>query len=146
MRSPKRNLSASIHNIISHMKTTNGNAHAAAIILRWGLAFIFFYAAISSLRSPDNWIGFLPHFVQVAFPGNLSLTVFAALEIILAAWLFSGRKLVWSAGLASLALLLVILANLDAMDLIFRDVGLLFAALALLELARNGAHTAETEE
>lgn len=124
----------------------NNNVRAAKIILRWGLAFVFFYAAISGLLSPSDWIGYLPKFAQHALPGNMSLTAFSVFEIILAAWLFSGKKLIWSAGLAALALAGVIVFNLGAMDVVFRDVGLVFAALALLELARTKNQTSEPGE
>jgi hypothetical protein len=118
----------------------NGNVRAAMIILRWGLAFCFFYAAVASLRHPQDWVGFFPMFVRNMVPDKLLLTGFSIFEIVLAGWLFWGKKLLWAAVLAALSLAGVTLANLDSFDIVFRDVGLFFAALALIELARDGGH------
>ncbi len=118
----------------------NGTTRTAITILRWGLAFVFFYAAIASLRHPQDWVGFFPQFVRNMIPQNLLLTGFSIFEIILATWLFSGKKTLWAAGIAALALAGVTVSNLGAFDIVFRDVGLLFAALALLELVRDGGH------
>jgi len=121
----------------------NNNIRTAIIILRWGLAFVFFYAAIASLRHPSDWVGYFPQFVRNLIPENMLLTGFSAFEILLAVWLFSGKKTVWSAGIAALALAGVTISNLGAFDIVFRDVGLLFAALALLELVRDGSSKKE---
>ena len=73
----------------------------ALILLRLGLAFGFFYAAVFSFLSPNDWNSFL-------------------------------------AGLISAATLLgIIVFNLGALDIVFRDIGLFFAALALAFLSRR---------
>lgn len=111
--------------------------NAATTMLRWGLAFVFFYAAVASLRNPDGWIGFLPQFLTHALPAKLLLAGFSVVQLILAAWLFWGRKLVWS-SVAAFAMLAGITAfNLNILDITFRDIGLAMAALALFELARK---------
>ncbi len=118
----------------------NNNARTASIILRWGLAFVFFYTAVSSLRHPADWVGFFPHFLRTIFSDHFLLAGFSAVEIILAVWLFMGRKLLWSSGISAILLAGILIFNLDVFDIVFRDVGLLFAALALFELSRSSAH------
>ena len=115
----------------------NHNARLATIILRWGIAFVFLYAGIAALLSPLDWIGYFPQFMLQLFPNQLLLAGFSYFQIILAAWLFWGKKLMWSAGIAILMLAGITLATLNAFAVTFRDVGLLFAALALYELARG---------
>ncbi len=110
---------------------------SAATILRWGLAFVFFYAALASLLHPEAWEGYLPGFLTGAIPARLLLSIFAIYELILAGWLFFGRKLVWAAGLAALTFVATTFLNLSILDITFRDIGLAMAALALLELSRQ---------
>ena len=119
---------------------SNGmNKNSAVIILRWGLAFTFFYAAIASLVNPDNWIGYLPAFVGDIVPPRLALTIFSFYEIVLAALLFAGWKIRWAALLSVVTLAGITVFNLTGgtFDITFRDVGLAFAALALWELVKK---------
>jgi uncharacterized membrane protein YphA (DoxX/SURF4 family) len=109
--------------------------NAAATILRWGLAFVFFYAAVDSLLNPAAWAGYLPSFLTQSFSSGLLLTGFSVYEIVLAIWLFIGRKLRWSAIFAVVTLAAITVFNFSIFTVTFRDVGLAFAALALFELA-----------
>ena len=118
--------------------------NAAATILRWGLAFVFFYAAVASLRSPEVWVGFLPGFLVRTGFATLLLVGFSIYELILAVWLFTGRKLLWSSILAAITLAAITVANFSIIDVTFRDIGLAMAALALFELARQGAKREES--
>lgn len=109
----------------------------AITILKWALAFVFFYAAVSGLRHPYDWIGYFPAFLQNQFPPRTLLSVFGVYEFLLAGWLFWGRKLIWSSMLAFLTLAGIVVSTLNQLELTFRDVGLALAALALFELARE---------
>lgn len=113
--------------------------HSATTILRWGLAFTFFYAAVASLLNPENWIGYLPAFVGYIIPPRIALTVFSFYEIVLAVLLFAGRKLKWAALLSAVTLAAITVFNLGGgvFDVTFRDVGLAFMALALWELVKK---------
>jgi len=117
----------------------------AATILRWGLAFVFFYAAVQTLRDPQGWIGYLPQFIAASSRATLILACFAVYELLLAVWLFWGKKLVWSSLFALATLALIALVNIQVLDLVFRDIGLAMAALALFELARGKGNGAEEE-
>lgn len=107
------------------------------ILLRLGIAFGFFYAAIFSFLNPNDWIGFFPIFLRNFFGAGLILPAFSFYEIILGFWLLSG-KYGFAAGLISAATFLsIIVFNLGAFDIVFRDVGLFFAVLALAILSRE---------
>ncbi len=110
---------------------------SVSLLLRIGLAFAFLYAAIGSFLAPDSWIGFFPPFLRNIFPPNLLLVGFSVYEILLGLWLLWGGYAFYSASLAVLTLLGIIIPNLGALDIIFRDVGLLFAALGLAVLNYN---------
>ncbi len=112
------------------------NRHSAITILRWGLAFVFFYAAVASLLNPQDWVGYLPPLLRNIFPSGILLTGFSIYEIILAVLLFSGKKLYWASILSVITLVGITILNLNQLDVTFRDVGLAMAALALVELVR----------
>jgi len=107
------------------------------ILLRFGIAFTFFYAAIFSFLNPNDWIGFFPLFLRNIFPAGLMLAGFSFYELILGFWLLSGKFQFYSAVLSAFTILGVIVFNLGAFDIIFRDVGLFFAALALVFASRR---------
>jgi len=116
----------------------NGKSNSAATILRWALAFVFFYAAVASLREPSVWAVYLPQFLTSIISTRLLISGFAVYELALTVWLFSGRKLAWSSMLAAITLFVITLCNLSILDITFRDIGLALAALALFDLARGG--------
>lgn len=111
--------------------------HGAVTILRWGLAFVFFYAAVAGLLRPQDWLGYLPEFVGRIVPINIALTVFSIYQLVLAALLFTGRKL-RVVALVSLATFgVIVVFNIGTLDDVFRDVGLAMASLALFELVKK---------
>ena len=111
--------------------------HPASTILRWALAFTFFYAAVASLLHPNDWIGYFPEFLKNVIPSAFLLTAFSIYEIVLALWLFGGRRLAWAALLAFVTLAGIAVFNLGILDVVFRDVGLALASLALYTLANE---------
>ena len=60
------------------------------ILLRLGIAFSFFYAAIASFLNPTDWFGFFPTFLRDFFGANLVLIAFGFYELILGFWVISG--------------------------------------------------------
>jgi len=106
----------------------------ASLLLRFGLATVFLYAAISSLVSPRDWIGYVPDFVQVLLSAEVALTGLSIVELILAAWLVSGVYVRYAALVAATLLAGVTISNLSLLPISFRDIGLFFAALALAVL------------
>ncbi len=115
----------------------NINKDKAITILRWGLAFTFFYAAVTSLLHPDEWFSYLPSFIGNFVSLRFALAVFSAYEIAVASLLFIGKKLYWVSLIALITLVVLILSRLDNLNTAFRDVGLAMSSLALFELVRK---------
>ena len=109
----------------------------AILYLRIGLAFSFFYAAIASFLNPSSWIGFFPLFLQDLVPEAMLLGSWSIIEILMGIWLLSGKWLKGSAFVSAFLLAGVVVTNLALMDILFRDVSLFFAALALFALSRE---------
>ena len=109
----------------------------ASFMLRVGLAIPFLYAAIAATLQPEAWVGFIPFFLKNLIPETLLLSVHSLMNVVLALWLLSGWKTKYAAGLSAAALLTIIVANLAALDIIFRDIGLMLAALSLYALHHN---------
>ena len=107
------------------------------LFLRLGLAFTFIYAALASLANPFSWIGFFPFWLRDILPAQILLNGFSIYELGLGLWLVSGYRLRWSSVLAFVSLAGVTVFNIGAMDIVFRDVGLAAAALALFFLAKG---------
>lgn len=111
--------------------------HTAALLLRLGLGLVLLYAAIGAFAAPDDWVGYLPRFVAEQFDEYLLLKLFGVYQIGLVVWLASGRYMRW-AGLACAATFGgIVLANLSLLLITFRDVAMVFAALALAVLAEQ---------
>ncbi|OGE31085.1 hypothetical protein A2631_05425 [Candidatus Daviesbacteria bacterium RIFCSPHIGHO2_01_FULL_44_29] len=108
----------------------------ALLVLRLGLAFVFLYASISSFLFPENWIWFIPDWMQKIIPAEPMLMAHASFELALGIWLISGKKLFYAALVAALDLLAIMLPNIGIFDTVFRDVGLLASAVALALLSR----------
>lgn len=103
----------------------------AQALLRFSLAFVFLYAAIAGLTNPSAWVGFLPLWLENIASLNSILFVWSIVEIILGLTLVALPRAAWPAGVAFLALFGMIVTNIGAFDILFRDVGLALAALAL---------------
>lgn len=116
-----------------------------SLLLRLGLAFVFGYAAISSLISPNDWIGYLPKAATDIIPGDTLLKIMSVYELALTAWLLVGRWTRYAALLSALTLGGITAANISLIPISFRDIGLTFAALALacMEWDRGALPTKE---
>lgn len=105
------------------------------MLLRIGLAVVFLYAAYGAFMQPDVWIGYLPGFIATSSSATIILQIFSVIEIVLSIWLLIGKKTFYAAVIAAVMLVGIISSNLSELDVIFRDFGLLFAALALAALS-----------
>lgn len=108
----------------------------ANLILRLGLAFVFLYAAVAGFLEPESWVGYFPRFVRDLVGEFLLLKLWGIFEIVLGLWILSGKKIFIPSVLASLSLLGLIIANLGAMDILFRDVAILAIAVSLALTSR----------
>lgn len=115
------------------------NPDFAALLLRVGLAAVFAYAAIDAFREPNAWISFVPPFMAKFVSLKVALDAMSVGQLILAAALVWGRYLRFTASIAAAMLLGIIVLNINTLLITFRDVGLLFAAVALIFMDKNGA-------
>jgi|SRR3989344_2619961 len=113
------------------------NSSLAFFFLRLGIATVFLYAAIASFLDPLSWVGFFPVWLKTLFPATILLYLFSTYEIVLAFWLLSGRHALYAASLAALTLFSIVIFNTSALDIVFRDVAILFAAVALASLTHE---------
>lgn len=110
------------------------------LLLRLAVAFSFAYPPIAALMDADSWIGYFPAFVPSSL---LVLHAFGAIEIIIALWILLGRRVVIPSLLAAIMLLAIVLFNLSQLDILFRDISIALAALALAAGEWTRAHVAQ---
>ncbi len=110
------------------------NPNLAKVLLRIGLAGVFLYAAVSALRTPEAWLGFVPGFLTKLVSAKAVLDILAVLQLVLVVGLIVGRYLKVTAALSALLLASIILFNWNSLVVTFRDFGLVFMALALIFL------------
>lgn len=107
----------------------------ARFLLRIGLAFVFVYAGLGSVLQPFDWAGYLPSIVTHTVDPMLLIKLVGAYELALALWLLTGRFTRYAAALSTVTLIGIIAANTGMLIITFRDIGLVFAALALALLS-----------
>ena len=115
------------------MKKQNVNKKELLIslLLRSGLAIVFIYAAVSSFLQPLNWIGYIPNFVELIISKELFLIIFSVYEIVLGMVLLANYKTFLVSIFSSVTLLLITFGNIFVLDIVFRDIAILFMSLAL---------------
>lgn len=109
-----------------------------SFFLRVGLATVFLYVGIAAIFSPETWLGFIPGFMRKIISGNLFLHIHSIFNICLALWLLSNKKTFYASTLASITLFAIIIFNFSALDIVFRDLSILFSAIALMFLSHRG--------
>lgn len=119
------------------MKLKQHSPHLAALCIRIGLAVVFMYAAIDSFVNPNDWIGYLPSVLTDRFNGEVLLKFFSVYELALAGWLLSGIYMRYAAILCGATLAGIVASNFSLFPITFRDVALIFAAVALYFLDEN---------
>lgn len=108
-------------------------------LLKIGLSFVFIYIAIASIALPNAWVSLSPVYLRFFFAPQIIIYAAAVYEIILGLWLISGKQTYYAAILSAITLLLVILFNLGSLMIIFYDISLIFASLALVSLSYKGS-------
>lgn len=109
------------------------------ILLRISIAFSFLYPPLAALYDPTSWVGYLPRFLTDVLPvsATVFLHIFGILEIIIALWLLFARDVRIPALMASAILILITILNFNQLDVLFRDISLAIAALALAAYVRE---------
>lgn len=100
-------------------------------ILRAGVAFAFLYPPIDALFDPYSWIGYLPHFIRGFVPDMVLLHSFGILEVLIALWILSGKKILLPSLLALAILVAIIILNLQDFQIIFRDIPIAMMSVIL---------------
>lgn len=101
------------------------------LYLRIGIALTLIYAAIAAFITPDNWIGFIPDFISNIIPATTFLFTYSLFELGLGVWVLSGKKTFYASSLSALTMLGIIVFNTGSFDIIFRDISIFLAAVAL---------------
>lgn len=125
--------------IMCYMHTLLANKNLPALLLRIGLAIIFLYAAISSFVNPQDWVGYLPGMLTERVSSDILLKLFSVYELLLAAWLLSGIYVRYAALACAATLAGIVVTNFELFAITFRDIALIFAALALAAFGDNSA-------
>ncbi len=119
---------------------------AMSFILRIGIAFVFTYPSIAAVVDPASWIGYFPAFLRNNIPQiPLSLS-FAAFELILAVWIISGKKIFIPSVLTSMLLVGIIVFNFNEFHILFRNVAILSATIALAIHSYSAKHIYSTPD
>lgn len=103
----------------------------ADFLLRIGVAFAFLFPPANALLDPYSWVGYFPSFVHGMLPDMVLLHAFGLVEVIIALWILSGRKIFIPCIVAAAMLLGIVAFNLGDFQILFRDVSIALAALAL---------------
>ncbi len=107
-------------------------------LLRFGVSFALLYPPIDALSNPDSWIGYFPKFLQNFASDMTLLHWFGVVEVFLAVWILSGKKIFWPTFIVGFLLLSIIFFNMNNFEVIFRDVTIAAVAFALALDARAG--------
>lgn len=104
---------------------------ASDLLLRLATAFAFLYPPLDAFLNPFSWVGYVPAFMRGVVPEMVLLHGFGIIEIILAVWILSGRRIFAPALAATVILLTIVAFNLNDFEVLFRDLSLAGMTLAL---------------
>ncbi len=110
------------------------NINVARWFLRLGLAFVYGYAAVEIYLNPANFLKYIPPMVQNMIPTDIFLLVFGIFEILLVLWLISGKKTEYAGLISFLLMVGIIIPNTAFFNVLFRNVAIALASLALSAL------------
>lgn len=111
----------------NNMNTKN----TSDILLRIGVAFAFLYPPINAIFNPDSWIGYFPKFVHGIVPDLVLLHGLGVVEVIIALWILSGKKIFFPSLIAGITIISIVLFNLNNFEVLFRDLSIAMVAFAL---------------
>lgn len=104
----------------------------SSLLLRLALAFAFLYPAYGFWANPNDWVGYIPSFVkEFGLSQEVLLWGLLAVHVIIALWILSGWRVFIPSLLAASFLVSVVYFNWKQLDVLFRDISLALAALAL---------------
>lgn len=108
-------------------------------ILRIGAAFAFLYPPIDAFWNADSWIGYFPPFMRGYVSDIALLHAFVALEIVIALWILSGKRIFIPSTLATILLLAIVILDASQFEILFRDLSIaaMTASLAFTSYAEG---------
>ncbi len=107
------------------------SARIPQLVLRIGIAFAFLYPPLSALFDPVAWLSYFPAWMLGYVPDAVLLHSFGVLEVVLGIWILSGWRVFLPSVVATLILVAVVLIDLYNFDVLFRDLSIAAAGLAL---------------
>jgi len=102
-----------------------------SLILRLGVAFAFLYPPVDALFDPVSWFGYFPGYLRHLAPEPVLLHGFGLIEVLIALWLLSNKKIFWPSAAAAAILLVIVVSDFADFQVVFRDLSIAAAALAL---------------
>ncbi|MEK7662538.1 MAG: hypothetical protein AAB355_03570 [Patescibacteria group bacterium] len=108
----------------------------STFLLRAGVAFSFVFPPINAFFDPDSWLGYFPKFMMGIVPDTALLHGFGVLEIIIAVWIISGRKIFIPSAMATLMLIAIVIFNQGNFQVLFRDISISLMSLSLALMNR----------
>jgi len=108
-----------------------GREKLSYFLLRAGVAFSFIFPPLNAFFDPYSWIGYFPKFIKGIAPDLVLLHGFGAIEIIIAFWILSGKKIFIPSLAASAMLIAIILFNPGNFQVLFRDISIAAMSLSL---------------
>jgi type II secretory pathway pseudopilin PulG len=114
-----------------------------SLLLRVSIASSLLYAALAAFLEPTSWVGFLPSFIRsLPIEDIFLLNGFGAIEVIIALWIFLGKRIFIPSAAAAVLLLSIVIFNFSQINILFRDFSLALAALALTALSSDNKTSA----
>lgn len=110
--------------------TWKNKKEVAVFFLRIGIAFVFLYAGVAAFLNPNDWVGFIPNIGNFITKAIL-LQIHIFFNLILGVWLLSNKKIFYASIISGIAVFFIIILNIGAFDIIFRDVAILTGIIAL---------------
>lgn len=108
-----------------------------SVLLRLAVAFAFLYPPINAIWNPYSWLGYFPPWLMGYVPDEVLLHGFGLLEVIIAVWILSGWRIFWPSMVAAFMLAAIVVIDFYNFEVLFRDVSIALAALALAIMARD---------
>ncbi len=111
----------------------------ATLLLRIGIAFAFLYPPTSAIFDPYAWVGYFPQFILTysQVENIVLLHLFGLLELCIGVWILYGKKIIIPLSVAGILLFLIIVFNLNHMDVLFRDIPILFMVITLILITKE---------
>lgn len=107
-------------------------------VLRAGVAFAFLYPPVAAIFSPNDWIGYFPAFTRGFVPDVVLLHGFGVLEVAIALWILSGKKIFWPSIGATALLISIVVFDFQDFIVVFRDLSIAAAAFSLALMNSSG--------